>query len=169
MNMGDLSVTIALTSAALDIGAGAACVARPHAGGLASFVGTTRATAADGTPVARLEFEAHTPLARAQLRSIVDEAQTRARGALVAVYIAHKLGPCAVGEAAVVVWVSAPHRAEAIDAVRYVIDGLKARAAIWKREVLYDGRASWKSNCEGCAHAHTADAEKQPAGATVDG
>ncbi len=156
--MCDFSVSIELTTAALDIGAGAACVSRPHAGGLASFVGTTRATTADGTRVARLDFEAHAPLARAQLRRVADEAQARARGALVAVYIAHRLGPCAVGEAAVVVWASAPHRAEAIGAVRDIIDGLKARAAIWKREVLEDGQAAWKANCEGCTHARD-DAE----------
>lgn len=146
-----LLLSITLTPEPLDTGAGAAFVASPRAGGLACFVGVTRAVTARGAAVARLDFEAHAPLAAAQLRRIVYEAQARARGALIAVHVAHRLGPVAVGEAAVVVWASAPHRAEALDAVQHVIDGLKARAAIWKREVLADGRAEWRANCEGCA------------------
>jgi len=146
-----LLLSITLTPEPLDTGAGAAFVASPRAGGLACFVGVTRAVTARGAAVARLDFEAHAPLAAAQLRRIVYEAQARARGALVAAHVAHRLGACAVGEAAVCVWVSAPHRAEALAAVGFIVDELKARAAIWKKEVLADGSAAWLANCEGHA------------------
>ena len=144
-----VKVMIDITGLPLDVAAGAAFVASPAAGGLACFVGTTRGTTASGTGVDRLEFEAHVPLARAELKRAVAAAQIAAGGALVGAYIAHRLGSVKVGEAAVVVWVSAPHRAEAIEGVRFLIDALKARAPIWKREVLVDGVATWRANSEG--------------------
>jgi len=143
-----LSFKFVLSPAALDVAAGAAFVASPRAGGLACFVGTTRELTARGERVARLEFEAHAPLAAALLRGAANDAQRAARGALVAIYVAHRTGAVGVGEAAVVVWAAAPHRAEALAAVRDVVDALKAHAPIWKREVLESGAAAWKANAE---------------------
>lgn len=143
-----LTITIDITPLPLDVGSGAVIVGSPSAGGLACFVGTTRGMTAGGVGVARLEFDAHVPLARAQLARAAAAAQVAAGGALVGVYVAHRLGAVGVGEAAVVVWVSSPHRAEAIEGVRFMIDKLKESAPIWKREVLVDGTASWRANSE---------------------
>jgi molybdopterin synthase catalytic subunit len=152
---GALRVHVCISDAAIDVGAGAAAVASPAAGGLASFVGTTRGATARGARVRHLEFEAHAPLAAAELRRAAAEAQAAARGALIGVHVAHRTGVVRVGEAAVCVWVSAPHRAEALAACRFMIDALKARAPIWKKEVLEDGTAAWRENaeCAGCATA----------------
>lgn len=145
-----IKVLIDLTSLPLDIAVGAAFVASPTAGGLACFVGTTRGMTSSGIGVDRLEFEAHIPLARAELKRAVSAAQKAAKGVLVSVYIAHRLGSVSVGEAAVICWVSAPHRAEALEGVKFIIDALKARAPIWKKEVLVNGDASWRANSECC-------------------
>ena len=148
---GGCAFDFVLSAAALSLTDGAAAVARPSAGGLACFVGTTRDATAAGAPVDALVFEAHEPLARAQLARVARAAAAASGGALRAVHVAHRVGRVGVGEAALVVWASAPHRAAAIDGVRAVVDGLKAEAAIWKKEVLADGSAAWKANSEaGC-------------------
>lgn len=122
-------------------------VADPEHGGTALFVGTTRAEAGL-REVASLRYEAYEELAEAELRAVADEAGRRF-GATVAVL--HRVGEVAVGEPSVVVAASAGHRPEAFAACRYVIDGLKARAPIWKQTVHADGTATW---VDGCSHEH---------------
>ncbi len=111
-------------------------VGAPGHGGLALFVGTTRAE--DG--VVALHYEAHREMAETELAAIVEEA-TRRFGARCA--IAHRLGRVAVGEPSVAVEASAPHRPEAFAACRHLIDEAKGRAPIWKRDETGTGPSAW--------------------------
>lgn len=107
-------------------------------GGECVFLGRTRAeTHETHGALRRLTYEAHTALAERELRAIATEAATQhdCRHVLVL----HALGPVAVGEASVLVQVAAPHRAESFAACRQIIDELKARVPIWKREEWADG------------------------------
>src|SRR6185369_6261265 len=88
---------------------------RPDAGGIALFIGVVR-DHADGKPVARLDYEAHTALALRELRNVLDEVASAIPGTRLAVL--HRTGRLAIGDMAVVVGASAPHRAEAFDACR---------------------------------------------------
>ncbi len=110
-------------------GAGAVCV----------FLGTVR-DSSEGRAVERLEYQAYASMARAELERIAREVESMANGVRVAAI--HRIGSLGVGEIAVVCSASAPHRAEAFEAARALIEGIKARVPIWKREHGPDG-ASW--------------------------
>ncbi|XP_066329323.1 molybdopterin synthase catalytic subunit-like [Miscanthus floridulus] len=126
------------------------------AGAIATFEGTTRDHFA-GRRVVELRYEAYAAMARRRLAAILREA--RSRHALRRLTVAHRLGPVPAGEASVFVAASATHRADAMEACRYVIDELKASVPIWKKEVYDDGEV-WKENREfldrhsGDAHGH---------------
>ena len=93
-----------------------------------------------------MEYEAYTPMALKQMRKMCSE--MRARWPVRKVVMLHRLGLCPVGEASVIIAVSAEHRAEAIKAAEWGIDNLKATVPIWKKERYQDGAASWKENAE---------------------
>jgi molybdopterin synthase catalytic subunit len=114
-----------------------------RAGACVTFEGWVRDTN-EGRPVTALEYEAYVPLAEKEGRRIVSEAMEKF-GAL-AVVGAHRSGSLAVGDLAVWIGVVAQHRSAAFDACRYVIDELKARLPIWKRERYADGSSEWM-NC----------------------
>ena len=128
----------------LDVDAAVASVSTPEAGGIGLFIGTVRQSAAapghDDEQVVRLEYEAHERLAAARLDEIGRAAA--AKWGLLSVTAMHRTGACDLGEPTVVVACSAPHRAEALDACRWMIDEIKATAPIFKREV-YSSGASW--------------------------
>jgi molybdopterin synthase catalytic subunit len=113
-------------------------VAADRAGAIVTFVGVVR-DHHRGRPVRHLEYEAYAPMAEATFEEIADEARSRWQVESVAVH--HRVGRLDVGEASVAIAVSAPHRSDAFEACRYVLDGLKERAPIWKRESGPDG--SW--------------------------
>ncbi len=123
-------VTGGIETAALE-----AQVARDVHGGICAFIGQTRRHSR-GRDVAYLEYDAYVPMAEKMLRRIAEEAEER-WGCAVA--IQHRIGRVDIGEASVVVAVSAPHRAEAFEACRFCIDTLKETVPIWKREVCADG------------------------------
>ena len=133
----------------LDPAACAASLADPAAGGFASFEGWVR-NENEGRPVHRLDYEAFVELAEKEGERIVAEAVTRfgVRGAR----CAHRLGELGLGELAVWVGVASGHRAEAFAACRYIIDEVKHRVPIWKKEHYADGDSGWV-NCERCAEA----------------
>jgi molybdopterin synthase catalytic subunit len=108
-------------------------------GGIVTFIGSVR-DVSEGKSVERLEYEAYEPMALARLEQLVQE--TRARWPVQALAIQHRLGLLEVGEDAVIIAVSCPHRAEAFEACRYVIDRLKEIVPIWKKEFATDG-AVW--------------------------
>jgi molybdopterin synthase catalytic subunit len=115
-------------------------VSHAGAGGVAIFLGIVR-DHADGKPVARLDYEAYDELAIAETRRICDEIEREIAGARVAVV--HRVGELHVGDVAVVVAASAPHRGEAFAACRAAIDRVKESVPIWKKEWGPDGTAHW--------------------------
>jgi len=117
------------------------------AGGFCSFEGWVR-NLNDGRTVERLEYEAYEPLAISEGQRVLDEAQQRF-GFLEARCV-HRTGLLEIGDLAVWVGVAAAHRDEAFKACRYIIDELKVRLPIWKKEHYVDGDSGWV-NCERCA------------------
>lgn len=132
----------------------------PSCGGFAAFEGWVR-DHNEGHAVTRLEYEAFAELAEKEGARIVEEARQRfgvARAACV-----HRVGSLALGDVAVWVGVSAAHRDEAFRACRYVIDEVKHRLPIWKKEHYVNGDSGWV-NCERCAgHAHAEHAHHEHA------
>ena len=114
-------------------------VGAPDRGGLALFVGTVR-DHHDGKGVLRLEYTAYPEMAEAECDRIIREAEERWP---VRAVVAHRLGRLEVGEASVVVATGGAHRDEAFAACRYVIEELKHRVPIWKREHYATGEAGW--------------------------
>ncbi len=108
-------------------------------GGIVTFTGTVRRENL-GKTVERLEFSAYAPLAVKEMEAIAAEALQR--WPLIDVQILHRVGVLQVGDIAVQIAVAAAHRAEPFLACRWVIDELKARVPIWKKEVTDDG-AEW--------------------------
>jgi molybdopterin synthase catalytic subunit len=114
-------------------------VADPAAGGIALFAGAVRDSDHD-QGVSGLCYTAH-PSAEAELRRVAEAIAEKF--ALVGVAAVHRVGDLAIGDLAVVVAVSCPHRAEAFDACRALIDELKASVPIWKHQRFTDGTAEW--------------------------
>ena len=102
----------------------------------------------EGKAVLRLEYEAYEPLAVSEGEKIIAEA--RAKFPHLHAHCMHRTGMLEIGDCAVWVGVSAPHRDEAFQACRYIIDQLKVRLPIWKKEHYADGHSGWV-NCERCA------------------
>ena len=115
-------------------------VADPAAGAAVVFVGTARGVTA-GAVTRSLEYEAHGPLAEESLARLCADAV--GRFGLVATAVEHRLGRVAVGEAAVALATSAPHRAAAFAAAEWLMERIKADVPIWKREEWEDGRREW--------------------------
>lgn len=126
--------------APVDVARAFAFLQTPHAGGLSVFAGTTRQWT-DGVETVRLEYEGYRPMALAEMRKIAGEAAEA--WPLLKACLVHRLGVVPAGEASVVVGVAAAHRAEAFEACRFLIDTLKTRVPIWKREVYRDGHTEW--------------------------
>ncbi len=137
----------AFTHVAIDSGALAAAVDLPEAGGFVAFEGRVR-NHNDGRRVTALDYEAFEALALEEGARIVAEAA--ARHGVLAARCVHRLGALAIGDVAVWVGVAARHRAEAFAACREVIDGIKHRLPIWKKEHYQGGDSGWV-NCERCA------------------
>jgi len=115
----------------------------PAIGAVVTFVGTVRGET-DGRRVLYLEYEAYPEMAEHVLAQVGDE--VRARWAEVQqVAIVHRVGRLQVGEAAVVIALSAAHRRQTFDALHYAIDRIKEIVPVWKKEVWADG-AEWKSD-----------------------
>jgi len=104
----------------------------------------------EGRKVLRLEYEVYETLAVKEGIRIIDEA--RERFGVSNAFAIHRSGLMELGEVAVVVGVSSPHRGEAFDACRYIIDQAKARLPIWKKEYYESGEAEWV-NCQRCVGA----------------
>jgi molybdopterin synthase catalytic subunit len=128
----------------------------PAAGAYASFEGWVR-DHNDGQKVLRLEYEAYEALGIKEGKKIMQEAHSRF--GVTAAHCIHSLGSLAIGDLAVWIGVSSPHRDEAFGACRYIIDEVKHRVPIWKKEYYVTGDSGWV-NCERCAmHDQGADAE----------
>jgi len=129
-------------------------LAHPACGGYAAFEGWVR-DSNEGQRVRGLEYEAFEALGMREGERIIAEAIARFGAAHAA--CVHRIGALAVGELAVWVGVSAAHRDEAFRACRYIIDEVKHRLPIWKKEHYLNGDSGWV-NCERCAAAPEQDA-----------
>jgi molybdopterin synthase catalytic subunit len=116
-----------------------AAVADPAAGGIALFAGAVRDSDHD-RQVTGLSYSAH-PSAVGELRRIADVIAEKFK--VTGIAAVHRVGDLAIGDLAVVVAVSSPHRAEALDACRALIDELKATVPIWKHQRFTDGASEW--------------------------
>jgi molybdopterin synthase catalytic subunit len=130
------SVQIELKSTPLSIFDAETFVESPDTGGAVVFIGTVR-NKTQAKPVMRLEFEAYEPMAISEMQKIAEQAL--AQFAVTKIAIHHRVGVLEIGEIAVVIAVSAPHRGAAFDACEYCIDTLKLTVPIWKKEVFEDG------------------------------
>lgn len=127
---------IKITEKAIDVQKVIDTASSLGAGAVNVFVGTVRNTAHNKN-VVWLEYEAYEAMAVAEIRKIIDEAA--GKWGLLGWAVSHRVGTLKPGEVAVVVAVSAPHRRESFEACQYIIDNLKAKAPIWKKEVFEDG------------------------------
>jgi len=132
---------IAVTDRPIDVGAVLDAVEGAAEGAVVLFLGRVRDHARDKA-VTRLDYEAYGSMAENELGALAERARSEHGAASVAVV--HRTGRLEVGEVAVAVAVSAGHRAEAFEACRWLIDTLKERAPIWKKEWYGDG-AHWVS------------------------
>jgi molybdopterin synthase catalytic subunit len=146
-------MTFSVSDQAIDVLAAKQTVADNSCGALVVFEGWIR-DHNDGQAVDRLEYEVYRPVAVKEGSKIIEEAVTRF-GVSHAVCV-HREGLLELGEIAVIVCVSSPHRSEAFDACRCIIDQTKIRLPIWKKEHYKSGVSEWV-NCEHCAtagHSH---------------
>lgn len=161
--MSDVASRVDLREAPLSVDEAIARVSRPGAGGIATFVGVVR-DESDGRAVTRLDYSAYAAMARREMQKIVEELERELQG--VRVCALHRVGSLAVGEAAIVCAASAPHRGEAFKACRELVDRIKERVPIWKREWGPDGAAwvGWvDARCSPDGHEHHAhDAHHEP-------
>lgn len=128
-----------LTERPIDINLLIERVESDERGGVAAFLGTVRNHHA-GRDVERLEYSAYGPMAEAECARIVAEAE-RTWGAAVAVE--HRIGALGIGDVSVAIAAAAAHRDEAFAACRYVIEEMKRRVPVWKREYYSDGTIAW--------------------------
>jgi molybdopterin synthase catalytic subunit len=128
-----------LTSTSIDLGSLIALVQSPGRGGIACFVGAVR-DHQGGRPVVRLDYSAYEAMAEAECSRIVAEAEARWS---CAVALQHRTGTLLIGDTAVAIAVASAHRDEAFASCRYVIEEVKRRVPIWKREYFADGTVEW--------------------------
>jgi len=141
-----------LTAEPIDPAALLAEARRDGDGGLALFVGVVR-NENEGRAVSRLEYEAYGPMAERELEAIAERLAREHEGARV--LMKHRVGSLAIGDVAVVVVASAPHRDEAFAACRQGIEEIKAKVPIFKHEFFPDGGSVWVDPC--APHAHKSE------------
>lgn len=138
---------IEVTTTAIDADELKRSLANDGAGGFCSFEGWVR-NLNDGRTVKRLEYEAYEPLVVSEGLQVLEEA--RRKYPFLDARCVHRTGLLEIGDLAVWVGVASAHRDEAFKACRYIIDELKVRLPIWKKEHYIDGDSGWV-NCERCA------------------
>jgi molybdopterin synthase catalytic subunit len=131
---------VRITATPLSVDEALAAAADPRAGGTCVFIGTVRDHGEHGA-VTGLTYEAWDEVAAVRLRELADE--VLAAWPILRIALLHRTGSLEVGEASVVIAVSAAHRAEAFEACRHAIERLKHDVPIWKKETLASGDAHW--------------------------
>ena len=121
-------------------------VAHSRNGASVLFVGTVR-DSNDGEAVSGLDYSAYAGMAEKELAAIAGEAAARWNTA--DVIVEHRVGSLRLGEASVAIAIGHAHRGEAYEASRYIIEELKKRLPVWKREHYVDGRSEWVQATEG--------------------
>lgn len=145
-----------LTATAIEIKRYRENLSNASAGALVTFEGWVR-NSNDGRQVLRLQYESFESLAVKEGRKIIDEAL--AKFDVLSCVCVHRTGELEIGQCAVWVGVTAVHRGDAFEACQYIIDNVKARVPIWKKEWYTDGSTEW-INCAQCsAHAGHEDGD----------
>lgn len=135
-----MTTRVAITEAPIDTAAILAEVQSPGHGAEILFVGTVREVN-DGKPVDGMEYTAYVAMAEKEMAAIAREAAEKFSGSFVV--IVHRIGQLAIGEASVAIATANAHRDAAYSASRYVIEQLKTRVPVWKREHYTDGTREW--------------------------
>lgn len=133
-------VLAAVTEDPIDLASHEAAVSRPEAGAVVGFIGAVR-DHDGGRGVTRLEYSAH-PTAGRVIEEVV-RAEAEAAQGVRAVAVSHRVGPLAIGDAALVVAVSADHRAAAFATCARIVDAVKEALPVWKHQVFRDGTDEW--------------------------
>ena len=137
MDRAEQSIRVSVGDGPIDAGALVAEVSRHESGATVLFLGTVRDHSDERVGVTHLEYEVYVEEVEPKIAEIVAEAMSR--WPVLSAAVEHRSGRVGLGEASVAVAVSSPHRADAFAAARYVIDELKERAPIWKKEFWPSG------------------------------
>jgi len=137
---------IGLVEAPIQIQDVVSAVSTDASGAIDLFLGTTR-NHSDGRAVRTLSYEAYPEMAEQEIRKIIQEVHYHWPAHKIAVV--HRLGDVPLGEASVAIAVSSSHRKEAFEACRFIIDKLKERVPIWKKELFEDGTSEWSRATHG--------------------
>src|SRR6266705_6689963 len=129
-----------LTRTPISLDALLADVSSPACGGTCAFLGTVR-DGPDEHGVTAIEYSAYEEMVEAEFGRLLADA--RDRWPEVRIAVRHRLGTIPVGEASIAIVAAAPHRAQAFEACRYVIEEVKRRVPVWKREIRRDGSEVW--------------------------
>ena len=135
-----MTIAARLVREPLDASALVASVSRPSNGAVLLFIGVVR-DVNEGREVTGIEYSAYEPMAARELADIATEATQRF--GVTDIAVEHRLGALALEDASVGIAVAHPHRAEAYDASRWIIEEIKRRVPIWKREHYADGTREW--------------------------
>jgi molybdopterin synthase catalytic subunit len=133
-------VRVSVGEGQIDVSALVAEVGRPDSGATVLFLGTVRDHSPGKELVTHLEYEVYAEQVEAKIREIIDQAARR--WPILSAAVEHRSGRVMLGETSVAVAVATAHRADAFDAARFVIDELKTKAPIWKKE-HWPGGAEW--------------------------
>ncbi len=125
-----------------------ALASAPGIGALSVFLGTVR-DLNDGKPVSGMDYEGYESMALSELTAVARDVCEQQPGLRVA--LEHRLGTLTIGEVSVAIVAAHPHRAEACDGARAIIESLKVRVPIWKREHYVDGERAWVDPTRGGA------------------
>ena len=115
-------------------------VGSPQYGAISLFIGTVREVN-DGRSVTAIEYSVYKSMADAELERILDEAEERF--GVSALVVEHRIGLLGLGDVSVAIAAAHAHRAPALDSIRYVIEEIKKRVPIWKKEHYADGTREW--------------------------
>ena len=132
--------TARLTSGPIDVPELIGEVAAADRGAIALFLGTVR-NSNEGRPVTGIDYSAYDAMAVAEMDRIIAEAAEKCPG--ISIALEHRIGTLRVGDVSVAIACGHAHRGPAMDANRYVIEELKQRVPIWKREHYVDGTSEW--------------------------
>jgi molybdopterin synthase catalytic subunit len=130
----------AIVTAPIDVGNLVAKAQAAGVGALSVFLGTVR-DLNDGRPVTGMDYEAYESMAASELAAVAREVCEATPG--LRVTIEHRIGPLSVGEVSVAIVAAHAHRGPALDGARAIIESLKQRVPIWKREHYVDGERAW--------------------------
>lgn len=144
----------AIVTAPIDVGQLTGIAQAAGVGAISVFLGTVR-DLNDGRPVSGMEYEAYEAMAASELTAVAREVCDRTPGLRVA--LEHRIGALRIGEVSVAIVAAHAHRGPALEGARAIIEALKQRVPIWKREHYLDGERAWVDPTKGTTGAPAAE------------